>query len=311
MNGWVRRACVLAAAGSVSFAAVPVGGLTAMGADRQTQFIAHYQHNAQIEATLLAKAQALPSGSSAITPLKDTVATINQQVPSLYDAEQALAALPPGDAAEQTDAALAALQQLRKKLKAEQEQLQRQSADAKKQPAGKDTVHSLLQQLRNTSQRLRQFNVQLQHAKSQSAAGRQKPLGSGLGELQSAIYHLQTVAIHYTSLWIQLARSGASAAAVPFSITGLAYADDEIRVPSAGAPAVTDVVAAWPMVKDADGNILPAAGLFRIAGPSAGAGVTIDAVTGTVTVQAGAKAGVYTVTYIQGDDSDSVELTLS
>ncbi|GGI98267.1 hypothetical protein GCM10010885_04800 [Alicyclobacillus cellulosilyticus] len=289
----------------------------------QAQFAARYQQNQQLEAQLLQQAASLQSANQTVAQLKATVDTLNQQIAALYAAEQTLAnaeANIPADVGGGQP-----LLQQRAKLKAQAKAAQSQIAKDRRE---KKPVQLRLDELRYKEIAMLEDEVDLRikEADSQRKGGWKQPLDGALRELQKTILDLQASAIRYTKLWIQLAKApsatssgsttsgssaSGSASGVPASVTGLAYATSSIVIPASGAAAVTDVVAVQPTVKDAAGNTLAVSGVYSLSGPEGAQGVSIDPVTGTVTVQPGATPGTYTVTFTQGGVSESVTLTVT
>lgn len=121
-----------------------------------------------------------------------------------------------------------------------------------------------------------------------------------------AVTYTQGSAEETVDIALQSAAPGA-----PASITGLGYATATIVIPAANAAPVTDAVYSAPVVTDGEGNVLTDSGVYSIAGPSGASGVAIDTATGLVTINPGATAGTYTVTYTQGNVNDTASLTVS
>lgn len=170
----------------------------------QTAFIAHYERNEQREATLLAQATAASVTNPNIVSLQQTVASLNQQISTLYASEQALDSLAPsvtngvevgtGVAKLQTERA-----QLEAQLALEQAQIKRyrnHKTDALALQSAKSQQADTLKQLHDVVAETRLL-AQVGSTQNRDAFAR------GLINLQTSIFSLQQAAIVSTSLWIQ------------------------------------------------------------------------------------------------------------
>jgi hypothetical protein len=271
-------------------------------------FTAHYEHLAQIETELLAKAQALPpAASQRRAAVAAAVATLNSDIASLYTANQALAAqgarpLPP----QQLKAELTpALEQARAALGTEIRACNRA-------PGAGAVLRARLLALAQTAGGLQQRIIadarRLNMAARRPAFGRSAQLESDA--MQAAIIQIQSAAVSLTSAWLALSGTG-GAGGEPHSITGLAYTAASIAVPVKGQPPVTDTVGAQPKVTDGAGRSVPDTGTYRLRGPGRFHGVSVDRLIGTVTVRHGATPGLYIVTYSQGQASEQVSIQVT
>jgi hypothetical protein len=268
-------------------------------------FVARYNQNAQIEAGLLAKAQAGVGTSGATQQYATAVQTINQQIVALFGAEQTLA---------NEQAALSTLPAVSSqtdKLNHEEAQLDQEIENGNHGLSG-DGKHHSKDWKRNEKLQIRIWKLQEEKVKLQLSeyedawsSGDHRSYANGLKGLQESIFNLQSSAIHYTNQWIA-AEGSSSSTGNAASITGLSYTQSTITAPAAGTQAVTDVVYSWPVVKDSNGNVIQNAGTYTLNGPTGATGVSIDGHTGTVIVIPGATPGQYTSTYSQNNVTDSV-----
>ena len=282
--------------------------LTASAAPHQN-FAARHAAYATTEANLLQKAQAGTGSSTTATAYSTKVQTINTQIAALFTSEQALAAakasIPSRNPGEKA------------KLQAQKRTLTHEITDAraklKKDRKNSSAAHELTLKVKAWTAQLRTVNFGLTHPLVAFGMWKIHPYAGGLVALQTSILDLQQAAIHYTQLWIaaETAASTTPTTGSAATITGLAYAVSSITVPPAGSAAVVDAVSVAPVVKNAQGNVLPDSGTYTIAGPTGATGVAIDAASGQVTVNAGATVGTYVVTYAQAGVSESVNLTVA
>ncbi|MCL6445000.1 MAG: hypothetical protein K6T83_16360 [Alicyclobacillus sp.] len=280
---------------------------TTLASESDASFKSHYQHNAQIEASLLQKAQSVSSNNADVKALETTVQSLNQQIATLYNVEQTLAEAA-NNAPNLSAAEINNLKQQRQKLVDKAQSIQ-QSIRSAQSHHDDDKVKRLQARRASVLRQISMIDDEL-GGNASSAVSTQQFRG-GLQQLQAVIYRLQAAAIHYTNQWIRLETNATLGTAS--SVSGLAYAETSLNIPHDGVN--EDVVASQPIVKDQNGNILDDIGVYTISrssGSDSGTadGVTIDAVSGTVTVHPGAAAGSYTVTYTQGDVSEQVTLIL-
>ena len=300
----------MARVASAAFTALASAALAAgpVHAASDATFIARYEHNAQIGAELLQKAEAAGGAGADVASLKQAVTALNQLIPALYTAEQALAH------ARSTASGTGLSQALLNPTGQRKGGLG--SAIRAARTAIRGRSHGESQWVRDQLDDIHAAKAQLQKVASQlrqpAGSGRDRhghPGGGHLAALQTAILQLQDAAIYDTGVWLTTVEP--SAAAIPVSITGLSYAQAAVTVPTAGSAPAMDAVAAQPVVKSENGADLPATGSYSLAGPENAEGVTIDSITGTVTVNAGATPGQYTASYAQGGIADSFAITVS
>lgn len=270
-------------------------------------FIAGYEHGAQTEAELLQKAQTLGTADPFLPQFLETVQTLNQQVADLYTLWQALA----GMAAHPSSAPGTAAASL---LRSEKAALSLDIAadkgrlDSLPDATGKSsrlTQKALKYATVILDRQLRAVSASLQQVSAGLSGSR---LAGGISSLENAILHLQHVVILYTTIWVYHSQPAELVAA---QASGLAYGSSTVAPPSAGQSPVIDAVAAAPTVTDQAGNTLPDTGTYSLTGPSGASGVSVDPITGALTVEAGATAGNYTVTYTQDGVADSVTVTVT
>ncbi len=304
----MRRAipltCVTAVL-SFGMYAVPAG---IARAETSAAFTAHYEHLAQVETQLEARAQALtPAQSEHGATVARAVQAMNTNITSLYTAEQALLAagarpLPPGRMQQEI---LPALRQAKAAIATE---IQACTNTPKRNPALKARLASLIASARGAQLQIAKDVTMATAAIKRPAFRRSPRLESDL--IQRTITRLQTTAISLMNAWLLLADT-AWVQSQPANITSLAYTSAAIALPAKHQPPVADPVGAQPQVKDASGQVLPNTGTYRLQGPPGAHGVTIDRVTGTVTVHPHATTGQYTVTYSQGRAKEQVILQVT
>ncbi len=281
----------------------------ASAASVPSKFDAQYQRNAQVETQLLAQAQAAGGSATAVAAYSQTVQAVETQVYALYASEQALVSIrtniPSGTQGQRSQLQVQ-LRTLRRNLANAKVEIRRDRKDR-----NRVKVRGLELQLKSWTAELRQVTFDIGHPGTVTGSWRSHPLAGGLSALQESILDLQRAAIHYTQLWIAAAKApAASTTGNAAAIAGLAYAAPSIAIPAQGAAVATDQVAVMPTVEDAQGNVLKDAGTFSIAGPSGATGVAIDAASGLVSVEPGATAGTYAVTYLQGGIAETVDLAV-
>lgn len=270
-------------------------------------FIAGYEHGAQTEAELLQKAQTLNTADPSLPQLLQTVQTLNQQAAGLYTLWQAFA----GMAAKPSSASLTvAVSLLRSEKAAILSDIAAEKSRIDSLSSASDGYDRLTRKALKYAggvldRQLRTVSASLQLV---SAGLSGDPLRSGISSLENAVLRLQHIAILYTTVWVQHRRPASLAVA---RASGLAYASSTVAPPPSGQSPVTDAVAAAPAVTDQAGNTLPGTGTYSLAGPSGASGVSVDSITGALTVEAGATAGDYIVTYIQGGVADSVTISVT
>ncbi len=276
-------------------------GQSAHAASPQSTFSARYTQNANTEALLLQQAQTAGGSSPAIATYSNTVRSIEGQVGLLYSSEQALSLAKAAIPVQMSD---------RNKLQTQERTLNHELANAKSrlERAKRDriaaTVRMLELQVKTWTAQLAEIKYELGHPLL-DGTWTGHPLGGGLTALQQSILDLQQAAIHYTRLWIAVAKA-APVLGNPASITGLRYASASVLIPTPGSAAATDPVAVKPVVKDARGNVLPDTGAYSVTVPPGAVGVAIDATTGLLYVYPGATSGVYVISYSQGGVVDRV-----
>jgi hypothetical protein len=304
---WVAAAATVLALGTL----LPSGYALAAGRHARDAgdvvFIAGYEHGAQTEAELLQKAQALAAADPFLPQFLETVQTLNQQVADLYTLWQALAGLAAHSSPTPRTGAASLLRSEKAALlldiAADKGRLD--SLSDANDKSSRLTRKALKYATGVLDRQLRAVSASLQQV---SAGISGPPLFSGMSSLENAILHLQHVAILYTTIWVYHSQPAALVAA---QASGLAYASSTVAPPSAGQSPVIDAVAAAPAVTDQAGNTLPDTGTYSLAGPPGASGVSVDSTTGALTVEAGATAGDYTVTYAQDGVADSVTITVT
>ncbi len=274
-------------------------------AETNTAFTAQYEHRAQVETELLAQAQALPPAARQRgAALERRVEALQGRLTSLYGSYEAVSAV---SAKPQPPARLArAMQQA---LRAARSDIAAEIADLRHAPGhtaawrarATDLVaaaRAAQQQLDGTMSALR-LHVQ--------APGFRRSAALQLDALQPVIAQLQTTAISLIDAWLVLADT-AWAQSQPVAIEGLAYATHEVAIPAKGQGPAVDPVGVQPKVTDASGQVMPDTGTYNLRGPARLHGVSIDRLTGSVTVGPHATPGTYAVTYTQDHAKERVTL---
>ena len=300
---WPKCLAALATAAlALTVCALPEGSALA---ESSAAFTAHYEHQAQVEAQLQLKVQALPDAQQArAAAVASLLAAVDASVPPLYAEEQALSAAgaEPLPAARVTQDVLTALRGARSAYAGA-------IRACNGAPAGSAAWRAKRAALVGAAQ-----SADLQVAKDILAvrAGALRPLFRRSAAVQSdalqvAITDLQATAISLLDADLLLA-DASSATGKPAAVQGLAYSSDTITIPARGQGAVKDTVGAQPRVTDANGQVLPDTGAYRLQGPAKFRGVAVDRLIGTVTVRPNATPGAYTVTYTQGAAAEQVTL---
>ena len=271
-------------------------------------FTAHYEHLAQVETELLARAQALtPAQSARGAAVAPAVATLNTNITSLYTDDQALSATGarPLPLARLKSEIGPALREARAALAAE---IQACTHVPSPGPALHARLAALALAARNLQQQLGGDLGRLNAAARRPAFRKSAALESDA--MQGVITRLQTAAISLTDAWLALA-DATWAGSQPATIQGLAYTSATIAAPAKGQAPVTDTVGVQPTVTDASGQVLPDTGTYRLRGPANSRGVSVDRLIGSVTVHPGATPGQYTITYSQGRAREQVILQVT
>ncbi len=294
---------------TLSFLCISVGVAKASGSSNANDatFMARYEHNAQIEAELLQQTQTTTGvnvNNPNVVAISKVVSMLNQQISSLYAVEETLSGsrsevLNGSWTSAQRDRLLTAHRKLLNRIHTDQQAMSRMRRQHK-------NVQALALRFKAEQVALHALQWQMSHL-TKMAQHQQHPFGGGLGLLQGAIYRLQSTVIRETNVWITL-QSPSWQGNSPATINGPAYDELKVAVPSLGSAAIVDAVAAQPIVKDDKGQVLPAAGAYSLVRPAGAAGVTIDSVTGAITIDPGATRGDYEVVYSQGAESAIVIL---
>ncbi|MCL6594386.1 MAG: hypothetical protein K6T31_10450, partial [Alicyclobacillus sp.] len=204
---------------AVSTAALPLLSITAAWADTDvsSSFDSRYQANVAQEASLLQTAQSYNINTPAITALSTTVQSLNNEITTLYSAEQSLAALDanlPQPEVPDLDQQLQQLQQKRLQLLHQSEIAW---AEVNKWFYQKHTAH-VLDMLAKARNKWAQIGVQVKAVNDaiadlkdqQEAWEHNQSVDQGLKNLQNTILNLQAAVIQYTKEWIALAQLNSS-----------------------------------------------------------------------------------------------------
>ena len=277
-------------------------------AQTSAAFTAHYEHLAQVETQLEARARALtPAQNRHGATIARAVQAMNINITSLYTEEQALLAagarpLPPGHMQQEI---LPALRQAKAAIATE---IQACTHVPKHTPALKARLAILVASARSAQFQIAKDVAIVAAAIKRPAFRRSRRLESDL--MQGTITRLQTTAISLLNARLLLADT-AWVQSQPVNITSLAYTSVTITIPAKHQRRMADPVGAQPQVTDARGHVLPNTGTYHLQGPPGAHGVTIDRVTGTVTVRPHATPGQYTVIYSQGRAKEQVILQVT
>lgn len=202
MNRRTKRLLPICAATTLTFVlALTVTTATPVhAAMSEPTFIATYEQNAQLEASLLQKATSMAGSSQSPSTLATTVAQLNQEIASLFVIQQQLAGQSSTIQSELTAHTLSAKliveqQQVQGTIEAEQSQLHLPSTTVLQ----KRQIHSQLAKQRGELNRLHHAIVQATRDEKHWLI---HPYNGGLNQLDTSILHLQATAIAYTRDWI-------------------------------------------------------------------------------------------------------------
>ncbi|MCY0870080.1 MAG: hypothetical protein OWT27_05775 [Firmicutes bacterium] len=311
---WLFAGCAGAA---LLLAPLFVSPAVAASASSAAAFTARYEHEADIEAELLTRAQAQAALSPSSAQFDAQITALNSEIAALYTSEQALqamtAALSALPASEQLQALLTREAQLKTEQKTLNRQLQslaavRQRASAEKRLQAKR--RQLRREIALVARTLGNVKGKLRHTAAARSRWRTHPEDGALQHLQTAIDELQSASIHVTLAWIQAENPGGEALK-PARITGLTYAQAVVAKPGRHQPAVTDVVTVEPIVIGILRATLVDTGTYHLAGGRSHAGVRIDPVTGTLTVTSAAHPGTDIIIYTQDGVSEEVAIQIT
>lgn len=174
-----------------------VGAVSAQAAMDEASFLARYEQNAQKEATLLQEAKPLMGTSQTTASSWTTVTDMNQQIASLYVAQQQLVA----ESAQLQDTLTSATTSasLVAQRSALQTTLRDEWAEARAPKTPKATRLHLRQEIQTQRRLVQSLNRQIFQVNAAARAWLHAPFGGGLAELDASILHLQQTTIAYTS----------------------------------------------------------------------------------------------------------------
>jgi len=188
--------------------AAVVDPVPAKAAMDEASFLARYEQNAQKVATLLQEAKSLMGSSQTMVSSWTTVTNMNQQIASLYVAQQQLVA--ENAQVQSTLTSSATSVALVTERSTVQAAIQGELAQARAPKTPKATRIRLHQEIQTQRRTVQTLNRQINRSNAAARSWLHDPFGGGLGELDASILHLQQTTIAYTSdLIVQANSAGA------------------------------------------------------------------------------------------------------
>lgn len=272
--------------------------------DGNAVFLAHYEHNGALEASLLYALDSSNSGFSNATDFSSLVDSLNgKSVQPLYATEQGLAAALSGTAGAAANLPIKAVLQNRQDILANINIVQ-QDLTSSQGSTGDDT--KMVNWLANnpSARKLVQgdLNVLEKSLTNLPFVPGRKSVSTAqeLAAVQRTFGFMQRTVVDLTSAWLEMTgtaplhgsidNTGASGFAYDFSIIS--------SIPDHG---IKDFVVQLPNL------MAPDIGVYKLKGPAGYEGVTIDSLTGTLNFAASATSGTYSVIYT----ANNAEITTS